>query len=64
MAFKLVATEQFQSYLKGQEITDPDAIAAILESASSVNVVKVDIPDRDASTPPPLPETTLDLHVE
>lgn len=37
---KLVATQSFGPYVKGEDITDPQAIAEILAGENAANVVK------------------------
>jgi hypothetical protein len=45
MAIKLVVTNEFADYVKGQEITDPDEISRVLNSHLDAHVVKVAVPD-------------------
>ncbi len=42
---KLFVTQPFGPYSRGDEITDPDTVQAILDSERQVNVVKVLAPD-------------------
>ena len=46
MALKLVCTQDFGSYAKGDEITDPDAIADA-QRDHAMHVVAVNVPDPD-----------------
>lgn len=48
MSKKLIVTEPFGDYSKGQEITDQAVVQSILESHNSSNVVPVDVPDTPA----------------
>jgi hypothetical protein len=45
---KLIVTNAFADYAKGDEITDAKAIAAILASDNAGNVVKVAVPEKPA----------------
>lgn len=47
----LVVTHAFSNYSVGAQITDPDEVAAILESEQSMSVVKVNPPAEDAAPP-------------
>jgi len=44
MGFKLVVTQEFHGYQKGQEITDPDVIAQVL-AENEPRIVRVTVPD-------------------
>ena len=44
---KLTVTNAFGDYARGDDITDPDQIAAILASDNAQNVVKVTLPPED-----------------
>lgn len=48
---KLVVTEAFADYAKGDEITDSDTIKTILESDQAQLVVKVASPDPVPDSP-------------
>lgn len=48
MAYKYVVVHEFQDYNKGDEITDPDEIAAVLADNPSF-VVQVYVPDAAAA---------------
>jgi hypothetical protein len=50
MAIKLVVTNEFADYVKGQEITDPDEISRVLNSHLDAHVVKVAVPDAQPVT--------------
>ncbi|WP_159098897.1 hypothetical protein [Aquabacterium olei] len=45
MAIKLIVTQEFGDYPRGCEITEPEAIAAVLDGDNATNVVKVNAPD-------------------
>lgn len=50
MAIKLIVTEPFSSYGKGDEITDAKTVQDILDGENSGHVVSVQAPDAPAST--------------
>jgi hypothetical protein len=50
MAIKLIVTEPFGGYHKGQEITDQKTVQAILEGSNAAHVVQVQAPEAPAST--------------
>ncbi len=52
MAIALVVTQPFADYAKGDQITDPKTVAAILDGHSH-RVVKTNVPD-----PAPVAQTT------
>lgn len=52
MALKLIVTEPFGEYAKGQEITDPAAMQAVLASERADSVLQVQVADAPASTKP------------
>lgn len=48
MAVKLIVTEPFGDYSKGQEITDPATVEAILAGGNASHVVPVQAQDAPA----------------
>ena len=51
MAIKLICTQEFGDYAKGQEITDPDEIAAV-RADHAMHVVAVAVPDPEPDPQP------------
>ncbi|QOR55281.1 MAG: hypothetical protein SHS37scaffold220_50 [Phage 67_12] len=47
MTIKLVVTSDFADYKRGDQITDPDTVAAIRDSNNASSVVPVDVTDDD-----------------
>ena len=56
MAVKLVCTLPFHSYVKGQEVTDPHLVEALL-AARDAHFVRVETPD---TAPPAAPAPAVD----
>lgn len=48
MAIKLIVIESFDGYAKGDEISDPATVAAILEGDSQAHVLSVQALDAPA----------------
>ena len=59
MAIKLVCTLPFHGYAKGQEVTDPHLVAALLD-ARDAHFVRVETPDEPQDAAPPPARTKLD----
>ena len=51
MAFKLVCTEPFHGYVKGQEVTDPAEVAKLMDDREH-HFVRVAVPDVDVGAQP------------
>lgn len=52
MTIKLVVTNQFADYARGDQITDPALVAELRDSHNAGNVVAVSVPDQDATSAP------------
>ena len=51
MSLALIVTNAFGDFAKGDQITDPKAIADVLASDASANVVRANVPDVPAPKP-------------